>query len=201
MKTDAIAYGVSGILFGLIAGWIIGTHQGGPPAAQPPAAPQTSQQTPPAGEPPPAVLNENQVSAFKAMTEREPSNPAPRVQLGNLYYDAQRWDDAVKWYSEALKLKPTDVDVSTDLAMCYFNLNQTDKALEQLDKSLAIDPKHTKTLFNVGYVRAMGKQDLPGAQKAWETLIQTAPNSPEGQKAKEMLDALKSHPATPASGL
>ncbi len=28
MKTDAVAFGVAGILFGLVAGWIIGAQQG-----------------------------------------------------------------------------------------------------------------------------------------------------------------------------
>jgi hypothetical protein len=35
--------------------------------------------------------------------------------------------------------------------------------LKQFDHSLSIDPKHVKTLLNVGIVRAFGKQDLAGA--------------------------------------
>ena len=198
MKSDAIAYGVSGILFGLIAGWIIGTHQGGPPATQP-AAPATN--AAPAGGTTATVVNDDQVKAFKAMVEREPSNPSPLVQLGNLYFDAERYDDASQWYLKALKLAPNDVDVSTDLGICYYSLNQPDKALEQFAKSLAINPKHTKTLLNVGIVRAFGKQDLDGAQKVWQTLVNIAPETPEGQRAKQMLEALKSHQAAPTSGL
>jgi hypothetical protein len=41
-----------------------------------------------------------------------------------------------------------------DLGVCYYYTNQPDKALVQFDKSLAIDPKHAKTLLNVGIVRA-----------------------------------------------
>jgi len=201
MKSDAIAYGVSGILFGLIAGWIIGSHQGGPPSAQPPAAPPSTQSPSGTGTQP-AVLNEDQVKAFKAMAEREPSNATPLVQLGNLYFDAEQYDEASQWYLKALKLTPNDVDVSTDLGICYYSLNQPDKALEQFAKSLEIDPKHTKTLLNVGVVRAFGKQDLDGAQQVWQSLVNMAPDTPEGQRAKQMLDALKSHPAgTATSGL
>ena len=29
MKSDAIAFGIAGVVFGLIAGWIIGTQQAG----------------------------------------------------------------------------------------------------------------------------------------------------------------------------
>ena len=100
----------------------------------------------------------------------------------------------------ALKLAPNDVNVSTDLGVSYYYTNQADKALEQFSHSLKIDPKHAKTLLNVGIVRAFGKQDLEGAQEAWQQVIQNAPESPEGQAAKRLLDSLKSaHPGPGAA--
>ena len=62
--------------------------------------------------------------------------------------------------AEALKLNPNDVNVSTDLGVSYYYTNQPDKALAQFDHSLKLDPKHAKTLLNVGIVKAFGKQDL-----------------------------------------
>ena len=95
----------------------------------------------------------------------------------------------------ALKLTPNDVNVSTDLGVSYYYMNQADKALEQFEHSLTIDPKHTKTLLNIGIVKAFGKQDLEGASKAWGQVLQIAPDSPEGQAAKRALDSLASaHP-------
>ena len=194
MKSDAIAFGVAGIAFGLIAGWIIGSQQAGvrTPVAAPVAA------AAPAGdaEPRAALLDETKVTALKAVAEREATNPKPRVELANLYFDAQKFDDAIKWYEAALKLNPNDVNVSTDLGVAYYYTNNTEKALEQLDRSLKIDPKHPKTLLNVGIVKAFGKQDLDGASKAWQQVIELAPDSPEGQAAKRALDTFKSsHPA------
>ncbi|HEY7172753.1 MAG TPA: tetratricopeptide repeat protein [Vicinamibacterales bacterium] len=194
MKSDAIAFGIAGIAFGLIAGWIIGTQQAtlGRAPAQPAAAASSSA---PAAAPPAAVLDDNKVNAFKSVAEREPTNPKPRVELGNIYFDAERYDDAIKWYGDALKLDPKDVNVSTDLGVSYYYTNQPDKALAQFDQSLKIDPKHAKTILNVGIVKAFGKQDLEGAQQAWQQVIQLAPDSPEGQAAKRALDSLRSaHP-------
>src|SRR5437667_9494122 len=188
MKSDAIAFGVAGMVFGLIAGWIIGAEQAsfrqGPPAAAP------AQAVAPAANPSgtrAAGLDEARVSALKSLAERESSNPKPRIDLGNLYFDAERYDDAIKWYGEALKLSPKDVNVSTDLGVCYYYSNQPDKALEQFAHSLAIDPKHAKTLLNVGIVKAFGKQDLDGAMQAWQQVMAVAPNSPEASAAKRAL--------------
>ena len=88
-----------------------------------------------------------------------------------------------------------NADVSTDLGVSYYYLNQPDRALEQFAHSLALNPKHTKTMLNLGIVRAFGKQDLEGASKAWEQVVAIAPASPEGQAAKRALDAMRNaHP-------
>ena len=193
MKTESVVFAVAGVMFGLIAGWVIGSQQAtvrtpeAPPQAAAPAASDAPASTTRA-----ALLDENQVNALKSMAAREPSNAQPRTQLGNLYFDAERYDEAITWYSDALKLAPADVNVSTDLAVCYYYTNQPDKALAQFDKSLAIDPKHAKTLLNLGIVRAFGKQDLAGATRAWEQVMAIDPNSPEGQAAKRALDTLRS---------
>ena len=141
------------------------------------------------------MLDEAQVTALKSVAEREASNAGPRVQLGNLYFDAERYDDAIKWYSEATRLAPTDVNVSTDLGVSYYYTNQPDKALEQFAHSLKLDPKHAKTLLNVGIVKAFGKQDLAGATQAWQDVLKLGAETPEGQAAKRALDSLQSaHP-------
>ena len=126
------------------------------------------------------------------IAEKEPGNAKPRIELGNLYFDAERYDDAIMWYEQAVKLVPNDANLSTDPGVCYYYTNQPDKALARFDASLKIDPKHLKTLLNLGIVRAFGKQDLAGATKAWEQVIAIDPNSPEGQAAKRALETLKS---------
>jgi len=197
MKSDAIAVGIAGICFGLIAGWIIGSQQ----ASLTPRAPAAAEQSAPpsaggAGQTTrAAVLDETQVNALKGVAEREPRNPAPRAQLANLYFDAERYEDAIKWYTEALKLSPKDINLSTDLGVCYYYVNRPDDALAQFAVSLQLDPKHAKTLLNMGIVKAFGKQDLQGASAAWQDVIKVAPGSPEAQAAKRALDSLQSaHP-------
>src|SRR5581483_727152 len=116
MKSDAIAYGIAGVFFGLIAGWIIGSQQASPRVAQTAAQAQAAPAGSPAGQTTrAAVLDETRVNALKTVAEREKTNAKPRVELANLYFDAERYDDAIKWYTEALALDPKDVNVSTDL--------------------------------------------------------------------------------------
>lgn len=203
MRADSIAFAISGMLFGVIVGWILGTQQSAGVTAT--AAPATTAAAPAAagegGRPPAAPLDETRARELVAAASGAPADPAPRVELGNLYFDAERYTDAVEWYEQALRLKPTDANVSTDLGVAYYYTDQPDKAIQQFEQSLKVDPKHTKTMLNMGIVKAFGKQDLAGAAAAWQQVIATAPDSPEAQAAKKALEGLQqAHPGGPAAG-
>ena len=196
MRPDAIVFGVAGTLFGLIIGWVLGSQQAArtarglpPPVAQ--AAPASQQ---PAG-PQPVPIDPERVKTLEAAAAQNPKDFQPRVQLGNIYFDAEQFRDAIRWYEQALTINANDANVSTDLGVAYYYTNQPDRALSQFDHSLKVDPKHIKTLLNIGIVRAFGKQDLPGAAKAWQQVVDISPDSPEGQAAKKGLEGIKSaHP-------
>lgn len=194
MKLESVIYAVAGVFFGLIAGWIIGSQQAlmSPRTAVPVAesAPPPSSTGAVPGTPAPAILDDTQVQALRNIVDRDPKNAEARAQLGNLYYDAGRYGDAIKWYTESLALNPNDVSVSTDLGVSYYYNNQPDLAIKQLEHSLKIDPTHTKALLNMGVVRAFGKQDLKGATDVWRRLVEIAPDSLEGRQARQALESL-----------
>lgn len=194
MKRDAVAFALSGTLFGLLVGWIIGSQQ----AASPPT-PVAAATAPAPASSAPAAFNATLAADLERQAAAQPASAGVRVQLGNLYFDAERYDQAAPWYEEALKLDPGNTDVSTNLALAYFATTQVDRALAQLDRSLAIDPRNVKALFTQGVVRARGKQDLPGAAESWQRVVDVAPNSKEGQQAQQGLDAIRSAHAQSAT--
>lgn len=195
MRADAIVFGIAGVLFGVIIGWVLGSQQATrtaqslpPPVAQ--AAPPSS-----SSAPQPTPVDPERVKALEAVATKDPKDIQARVQLGNMFFDAEQFRQAIGWYEQALTINPKDANVSTDLGVAYYYTNQPDRALAQFDHSLKVDPKHIKTLLNVGIVRAFGKQDLPGAAKAWQQVVDLSPDSPEGQAAKKGLEGIKSaHP-------
>ena len=196
MRADAIVFGIAGSLFGLIIGWVLGSQQAGSARITAPVA-QSAAAPPAQSAPPPAVIDPARVQALEAAARQNPKDMESRVQLGNLFFDAEQYPQAISWYEQAVALDSKDTNVSTDLGVAYYYTNQADRALAQFDRSLKNDPKHIKTLLNVGIVRAFGKQDLAGAAQAWEQVAQLAPNSPEGLAAKKGLEGLKNaHPNT-----
>lgn len=204
MSRESLFFAISGTFFGLMVGWMIGSQR--PSASPAPAPASTAAPAPaaaPAGQNAPRALDERRVGQLTSQAAAEPQNAAARAELGNIYFDADRFDDAIRWYQEALRLKPSDPDVSTDLGIAFYYTNQPDKALAQFAHSLSVSPAHTKTMLNQGIVLAFAKQDLEGAAKAWERVVKLAPGSPEGQAAQRALEGLRTaHPAagTPAGG-
>jgi cytochrome c-type biogenesis protein CcmH/NrfG len=187
--------GIAGVFFGLLVGWIIGTQQ--QPAARgalaaAPAAAQQAGPGAPAAAPP---LDEARASAMKTTAQQNPNDAVTRVQLGNMYFDAERYSEAAQWYDQALRINPKDVNVSTDLGISYYYMNDADRALAQFEHSLQIDPKHAKTMLNIGIVRAFGKSDLKGAAEVWQRVIDLAPGSEEARAARQALDGVRAnHP-------
>lgn len=193
MSKDSLVVGLAGVFFGILVGWIIGSQQGTVAPAPAPVAAASQPGTAGAQAAPP--LDETRASALKTTAQQNPADAVTRVQLGNMYFDAGRFQESAEWYEAALKINPRDVNASTDLGIAYYYMNQADKALAQFDRSLVVDPKHAKTLLNVGIVRAFGKQDLKGAAEAWQRVLAVAPGTEEARAATQALEGVKSaHP-------
>lgn len=206
MKLDSLAFGIAGVCFGLIVGWVLGSQQAARSPAVAPAAPSASASTSQTSQPAPPPIDQDRVQALQDTAERDPKDVKARVELGNLYFDGERCDQAIPWYEAALELDAKNVNISTDLGVCYYQTSQPDKALQQFDRSLELDPKHVKTLLNLGIVRAFGKKDLEGATNAWKQVVELAPDSQEAVLARRGLEGIaaarqKLNGSTPSPGV
>ena len=188
MKTESVAYAVAGMCFGVILGWVLATQDAGrtqeftqPPQAQA-AAPA------PANQPPPPTLDAERVRTLQSAIERNPRDAGSYALLGDTYFDAERWTEAIDAYQRSLAIEPDNADVSTDLGVSYYSTNRVDEALAQFERSLKVSPNHTKTLFNKGIVLAFGKENLDAATDTWKKLVEIAPDTPEGQQARRFLE-------------
>ncbi|MGH9340738.1 MAG: tetratricopeptide repeat protein [Acidobacteriota bacterium] len=197
MKHKQIVYAVIGVIVGFIVGFFVSEalqrNQAEPPqmVASAPSAEQTGAASSelPEGHPPPEVLEK--IGELSRQAEADPEDKQVRILLGNWYYDIGRFDGAIQWYEEALRLDPEDVNVRTDLGTSYLYTGKAETAIEMYQKSLAVEPDHPQTLQNLGFAY-FAVEDFNSAIRTWQMLLDRHPEYPHAEQIKEQMNNARS---------
>ncbi len=191
-------YAAAGVVFGFVLGYMAANAGGARPASVPPSlaggmAPGTN----PAGAPAPSApgrprsLDPSEVKALEGFAAREPKNANPRIELGNLLMDHERWDDAARWYREALAIDPKNADVRTDMGACLVHAGRPAEAVPVFDEVLKAQPGHKKALFNKG-IALMQSGQAKLAVSVWEDLLKRYPDDAQLQPIRQQIERVRS---------
>lgn len=180
-----IVYAVGMLLVGGLAGYVLSSMTNG--GAAPAAVVNTASTPASASSAPAAMVDEQALKTYRDILAKDPGNYQAAVNAGNILYDGKRYDEAVPYYQQAMRINGTDVNVSTDLGTALWYSGKPDAALAQYEVSLGLAPDHAQTLFNVGIVRSDGKGDFKGALQAWETLLRTNPAYPNASNVRTLI--------------
>lgn len=130
------------------------------------------------------------ITYLKAANKLKPEDREAIVHLGNANFDAEHYDEAEKWYTAALAKKADDINVRTDLGLIYVFREPAnyDRAIQEFNRSLEIDPSHIQTLQNltVAYTK---KGD---AAKATATLAKLESTDPKNSAITKLRDDIQS---------
>jgi cytochrome c-type biogenesis protein CcmH/NrfG len=191
MKTsEPMVYGVAGIFFGFVLGYMV-ANAGGGTSSEPvplplPGAPAMAASGGPAVAAGHGALDPNEVRALEALAGRDPKNARARIELGNVYMDHERWGDALQWYGEALAIDPKNADVRVDMGACLVSLGRAPEAVVAFDAALAVSPGHKKALFNKGIALLQSGRSKE-AVALWEDLLKRYPDDPQLAPLREQI--------------
>lgn len=133
-----------------------------------------------------------QAAPLLARLKSNPNDPDLLTSLGNLYYDAQQYPNAIQFYHRALAVKPADAAVRTDMGTAYWYMGNADLAIAEFDKALVDAPNNPSTLLNRGLVRWKGKKDGAGATADWNRLLATHPDFEGKDQVNKMMAEVRS---------
>jgi cytochrome c-type biogenesis protein CcmH/NrfG len=189
--TQAYVLAAACLLLGVALGYLFrGSASPSAPAAAS-SATQNGPQQPSAAE---ALAALAQAAApLMEAVNKDPNDYDSLVKLGNLFYDAQQFPNAIQYYERALTIHPENPDVRTDMGTAYWYSGNADKAVAAMEVSLKYRPGHPQTLFNLGWVRWQGKADPKGAIEAWQQLLKTNPDYPQKQQVEQYIAKAKEH--------
>ena len=186
MNRESIVLGFALFFSMSIMGWIIWVER--------PSAPTSSGATPLEASPTATAvpsLDPDRVAELIATAEADAQDVQSRILLAGMYFDSHSFEQAIPWYEEVVRLMPEDVQAITNLGISYYYVGLPERAVEQLERSLEIEPGHAQTLVSLGVVKAFGLEDLDGASAAWQRVLEVAPDGPEAEAAREALSRLQ----------
>jgi cytochrome c-type biogenesis protein CcmH/NrfG len=195
-STQAYLLAAFCLLLGVALGYLFRGSASPPPA---PAASATQQR--PDSPPQPNGSEQMQAAITQAAApllealNKNGNDYESLVQLGNVYYDGQQYQNAIQYYARALAIHPENPDVRTDMGTAYWYTGNPDKAIEAMRTALKYRPGHAQSLFNLGWVLWQGKADPKGAIAAWQELLKANPNYPQKQQVEQYIAKAKEHAA------
>jgi len=122
-----------------------------------------------------------------------PNDATLLYKVGSVYYDAQIFPEAVRYYEQAAKVNPKALDLRTDLATAYYYAGDTERSLNEFDEVLKVDSKFANALFNQGMIRWQAKMDIKGAVDSWKKLLQSNPNYEHRDQVESLIAKAEQH--------
>ncbi|CAA2964461.1 hsp70-Hsp90 organizing 3-like [Olea europaea subsp. europaea] len=128
--------------------------------------------------------------AEKAKKEKEQQEYFdPRIadeerEKGNQYFKEQKYPDAIKHYTEAIKRNPKDPKAYSNRAACYTKLGALPEGLRDAEKCIELDSAFAKGYTRKGTVQFFMKE----YEKALKTYQEGLKHDPQNQ---ELLDGVR----------
>jgi tetratricopeptide (TPR) repeat protein len=91
---------------------------------------------------------------FAGVASLLPESDVPRVALGNLHFSQGRFQRALKFHSEALKLRPDSAMAQAHVGEALLFLKKTGDALDALNKAIAMEPDGHAAVFAKALIEA-----------------------------------------------
>ncbi|KAF3322405.1 hsp70-Hsp90 organizing protein 3 [Carex littledalei] len=105
-------------------------------------------------------------------------------EKGNDFFKQQKYPEAVRHYTEALKRNPKDPRVYSNRAACYTKLGALPEGLKDAEKCIELDPTFTKGYTRKGAVQFFMKE----YEKAMQTYQEGLKHDPNNQ---ELTDGIR----------
>ncbi len=81
--------------------------------------------------------------------------------LAKHFLDAEEYDEALKHYSEVVRMKPADAGTRVNLGLLYLKANRPMQAVEHLERAVQLDPNSRLAQQALGQARKLSEEVSP----------------------------------------
>jgi len=132
---------------------------------------------------------EEAVKAYMKVYEKTPERADIVAAIANSYNNLGNKAEAATWYAKLTVGDVQDIDTAYNAGVCLYNAGSTAEAAGYFKKSVTIDPAFADGYYQLGMASvALSKTDE--AVDAFKKLLELAPDSPQAETAKSIMEAL-----------
>jgi len=134
------------------------------------------------------LSNLNEITELENTVKANPDDITSIIKLANLLQDSGLYDRAIIYYKKYLEKNPSDSNARVDMGICFYNVNDIQSAIAEMETALQYQPNHQLAHLNLGIVNlTAGNVDV---SKEWfKKAIEIDPNSQAGKRAQELLQS------------
>jgi tetratricopeptide (TPR) repeat protein len=114
--------------------------------------------------------------AYKALAQANPELGGPHANLGVIYRQAGKVNEAVSELEQAVKLSPRQPIYLNQLGVAYRQQGQFAKARDAYQRALALDPGYTAAMLNLGILYDLYLGDTQRALELYGRYLSLLPN-------------------------
>ena len=195
MSRENILFAIIGLLLGFIVGFMFASSMAQKNAMQPATAGALPADHPPVSgaggqnAPNPQAM-QAQVQASLEKARNEPQNFEAQIQAADLYYQIQRYDQALEYLLKANQLKPTDYKTVVLLGLVNLDAGHFDQAEKWYRAALKMKSDDVMVLAGLA-ATTLQKGDAKAAADAIAQLEKVDPNSEDLPQFRDKLASLK----------
>ena len=134
------------------------------------------------------LANVEDINQLEEKIKANPDDLESTLHLAHLQQDAGLSDKAISNYKKYLVKFPENADARVDMAICYYNLNDYNSAISEMETAIKYQPDHQIAYLNLGIVNLSAK-NLEVSKKWFTKTIELDPNSEAGKRAQELLNS------------
>ena len=194
MSRENILFAIIGLLLGFIVGFMFASSRSQKAAMQPATAGALPADHPPVGGQGAAANPQGMQAQVQASLEKarnEPQNFDAQIQAADLYYQIQRYDQALEYLLKANQLKPTDYRTVVLLGMVNLDAAHYDQAEKWYRAAMKMKSDDVMVLSGLA-ASTLERGDAKAAEDAIAQLEKVDPSSQDLPQFKTKLASLKS---------
>ena len=141
---------------------------------------------------------QEKITVLEKASANDPGNVDVLLELGNAYFLGQRYRQAARTFSEALRIDPGNPTATVRLAMVWHADGDPQRAAQAIEEVLKSDPQNQEAHYSIAIIY-FSTDRIDEAKAEWAAAARIDPSTVIGRRSQSFVDLLEGKQTTAPS--